>query len=61
MLNKIINFLKEVIAELKKVTWTPRKDLINSTYVVIITSVCLGLFITSVDLILTRGLQLLLK
>jgi preprotein translocase SecE subunit len=59
MVVKIKTFIEEVIVELKKVSWTSRKDLINSTFIVIASSVCLGLFITAVDLVVSRGLNLI--
>jgi len=61
MLEKIKKFIDEVIAELQKVSWTPRPDLINATLVVIISSVCLGLFITLSDLVISRGLNAILR
>ena len=51
----------EVVAELKKVNWTPRQDLINATLVVIASSVFLGLFITFSDLVISRGLNAILR
>ncbi len=61
MIVKVKTFLEEVIAELKKVNWTSRKDLINSSFIVIISAVCLGCFITLTDLILSRGLNTLIR
>jgi len=57
--NKI--FIEEVFAELKRVNWTPRQDVINTTFVVIVASVCLGFFITLCDLILSRGLNVIIR
>ncbi len=47
-------FFNEVVAELKKVSWTTRKELLNSAWVVIVSSFFLGLFIAVTDLILSR-------
>lgn len=58
---QIRKFIEEVIAELKKVNWTPRKDLINATLIVIISAICLGLYITFTDLIVSRGLNFILR
>ena len=57
----IKKFLLEVAAELKKVSWTTRKDLVDSTWVVIVSSACLGLFIGVADFILSRIMSLLIK
>jgi preprotein translocase SecE subunit len=54
-------FLLEVMAELKKVSWTSRKDLINSSFIVIISAICLGCFITFTDLLISRGLSTLIR
>ena len=61
MIAKIKTFIEEVIAEMKKVTWTSRKDLVNATLIVILSSVCLGAFITLTDLVLSRGLNTLIR
>ena len=61
MVDKIKKFIEEVIAEMKKVTWTSRKDLVNATLIVILSSFCLGAFITLTDLVLSRGLNTLIR
>jgi len=58
---KIINFIKEAIAELKKVIWPNRKDLKNSTIIVISTIIFCSIFIGIVDLFFTRVLTLFMK
>ncbi len=60
-LSKIINFIKEAIAELKKVIWPNRKELENSTIVVISTIIFVSIFIGMVDLLFTKGLTLFMK
>ncbi|MBF0593732.1 MAG: preprotein translocase subunit SecE [Candidatus Omnitrophica bacterium] len=61
MIVKAKTFIEEVLAELKKVNWTARKDLINSSFIVIISAICLGCFITLTDLILSRGLNTIIR
>lgn len=61
MVIRVKSFIEEVIAELKKVNWTTRNDLINAAFVVIISAICLGLFITTTDLILSRGLNAIIR
>ncbi|MBF0387370.1 MAG: preprotein translocase subunit SecE [Candidatus Omnitrophica bacterium] len=61
MIIKAKTFIEEVIVELKKVNWTSRKDLINSSFIVIISAICLGCFITLTDLILSRGLNTIIR
>lgn len=53
MLEKIKKFLKEVVAELRKVTWPSKDELIGSTIVTVVVSVILSVFIGIVDRFLT--------
>ncbi len=56
-MEKIQKFLKEVNAELRKVTWPTKDELIGSTIVVIVVSVIVAVFIGIVDRILTFVVQ----
>ncbi len=49
-MRKLYQYLLEVIAEGKKVTWPQRSELIESTWIVMLFSVLCGLFITGVDM-----------
>lgn len=59
--NKINNFLKEALAELKKVIWPTRKDLQNSTIVVISFIIIVSIFIGLVDIFFTKVLTLFMQ
>lgn len=59
--NKINNFIKEAMAELKKVIWPTKKDLKNSTVVVISTIIIASIFIGLVDIFFTKALTLFMK
>jgi len=59
--NKISNFIKEAMAELKKVIWPTKKDLKNSTIVVITTIIVASIFIGLVDIFFTKVLTLFMK
>jgi len=61
MANKIIGFLKEAKAELKKVTWTTREELIGSTIMVLTVTALLAVFIGSCDFALSRLVGLLIR
>lgn len=52
MIEKTKKFLNEVNAELRKVTWPTRDEVIGSTWVVIIVSIFTSIFIGGVDLLL---------
>ena len=51
-MEKVNKFLKEVVTELRKVTWPSKDELIGSTIVTIVVSVIVAIFIGIVD----RGL-----
>ncbi len=56
-LEKVAKFLKEVNAELHKVTWPTKDELIGSTIVVIVVSIIVAVFIGVVDRVLTVLVQ----
>jgi len=53
-MKRIIQFLKEARAELKRVSWPTRKELIGSTTLVIVVSVLFGLFLGLLDVVFFR-------
>ncbi len=57
---KVVQFLKEALAELKKVTWLSRKEVIASTIVVIILVMIIALYVGVIDFVLARILGVLL-
>jgi len=61
MFKKIGQFLKEVLNELKKVTWLGRKETLGVTVVVIILVAVIAVFAAAVDFILAKLLGLLIK
>ena len=60
-MNKILKFIREARQELKKVNWPSRKELIESTKVVIISSLLMILFIGLVDYIYSKLIKLLFQ
>ena len=55
------DFLNEVMAELKKSSWPTRKELVDSTIVVIITVLVLGMFVALADVVFLRIIGFLTK
>ena len=53
-------FLKDVRVELRKVTWPTRKDLFQSTLVVLVAVAISGAFIAALDFIFSRLMNYLL-
>lgn len=58
---KPVNFIKEVRAELGKVAWSTREELMTSTIVVIVVTSILGVFIGVLDIFLSKLLSLLFR
>ena len=54
-------FVREVVAEFRKVTWPSRQELINSTVVVITVTVVVALFLGGVDIVLARIVERILR
>ena len=60
-LRRAQEFVREVIAEFRKVTWPSRQELINSTVVVITVTVVVALFLGGVDIVLARIVERILR
>ena len=54
-------FLKEVQEELKKVVWPTRDEVVRLTFVVMLISVIVGLFLGGIDFILVKITQVLIR
>ena len=61
MFNKTTEFLTQVKAELKKVTWPTKKETYASTSVVILLVAFIAVFLGAVDWVLSNVVQLLLR
>jgi preprotein translocase subunit SecE len=59
-LAELRTFLREVRAELKKVTWPGRDEVVSTTFVVIATSVFFGFYLWALDLGFSRVLSVVL-
>lgn len=56
--DRSITFFKEAYAELQKVTWLSRKEVVGSTAVILVLIVILSLFISLIDFILLNTVGL---
>jgi preprotein translocase subunit SecE len=54
IIQRPINFIKEVKQELVKVAWSSREELMGSTVVVIVTTFIMAVFIGAIDLLLSK-------
>ena len=59
-MQKIINYIKASIEEMKKVTWPTKKETYNYTLLVIFISLGVALFLGLLDLVFTKGLAYLI-
>lgn len=53
-------FFREIISELKKVTWPSREETTNLTVIVLVVSVAVGIFLGAVDYIFTQLINVLI-
>jgi preprotein translocase subunit SecE len=56
-MKKIVQFIKESYAELRKVIWPGRDDVVSSVKVVIISPVIIAAVLGLVDVVLLLGVQ----
>ena len=56
-MKKIVQFVKESYAELRKVVWPGRDDVISSVKVVIISTIIFAAILGLVDVLLLLGVQ----
>ncbi len=61
MIGKARNFISEVRAEMQKVTWSTREELIGSTGVVLMSMLILSAFIGVADFFLSNIIAFLLR
>ncbi len=54
-------FANGIMEELKKVTWPTRKNTIRLTSIVLGISLIIGIYIGIIDVLLTKGLEMLAK
>jgi preprotein translocase subunit SecE len=61
VVTRLREFVQEVLAEFRKVTWPSRDELINSTSIVIVVTVVLAFFLGVVDIGLTKVVERILR
>ncbi|MEO0093123.1 MAG: preprotein translocase subunit SecE [candidate division WOR-3 bacterium] len=61
LFDRVKRYLLDVIAELKRVNWSKRKELFSTTVVVIILSLILAVFVGLFDFIFSRLLHLIVR
>ena len=61
MIEKVQKFISEVVAEMKKVSWTTRRELVDSTLIVILSSFLLGIFVGVIDFAFSKGVAVIIR
>ena len=61
MLEKAIQFLKDVRNEVKRVTWPSKKEAMGGTGVVLVTVFLISIFLGLVDTLLSKIVESLIK
>ena len=56
-MGKVVQFIKESYAELRKVVWPSREDVISSVKVVIVSTLIIAAALGLVDILLLLGVQ----
>jgi preprotein translocase subunit SecE len=60
-MNKIATYIRESIAEMKKVTWPTKKETYNYTLLVIGISLGIAIFLGILDYIFAEGFQFIIN
>jgi len=60
-MNKIVEYIKSAITEMKQVTWPTRKETYNYTLLVIGISLAIMVFLGLLDSAFNQGLQLIIN
>ncbi|MBR0487279.1 MAG: preprotein translocase subunit SecE [Treponema sp.] len=58
-MGKATNFIKECGAELRKVVWPSREDVISSVKVVIVSTIIIAVILGALDILFSAGMSLL--
>ena len=58
-MKKVVQFVQDSVAEMKKVVWPSRDEVVSSTKVVLVSTVIFALVLGIVDFVLLLGLDLL--
>ena len=59
-MNKLITYIKESLAEMKKVTWPSKKETYRYTVLVVVLSLAVAAFLGALDYIFNFGFQLVI-
>lgn len=58
-MKKIVQFIKECVGEMKRVTWPSRSEVFSSIRVVLISTIVMAVVLGLLDYLFTQGLRLI--
>ncbi len=58
---KIVQFFKDCVAELKKVVWPNKDDVIASVKVVVVSTIAMALVLGLLDVLLVAGIDFIFR
>jgi preprotein translocase subunit SecE len=56
-MGKIVQFFRESYAELRKVVWPSRENVVSSVWIVIVSTVIIAMILGLIDILLLLGVQ----
>lgn len=59
-MNKLTNYIKESVIEMKKVTWPTKKEVYNYTLMVIFISLAVAVFLGFLDFVFNLGFNFII-
>ena len=59
-MNKLIDYIKSSVIEMKKVTWPSRKETYRYTILVVVISLATAAFLGALDFVFNYGFQLVI-
>lgn len=60
-IRRVPTFFAEVKAELVKVSWPSRKDLLGATWIMVAVTAILTAYISILDFVLSKGVEMVLR
>ncbi len=60
MMEKLANYIKTSIEEMKKVTWPTKREVRDYTILVIVISIGMAAYLGLLDYVFTKGLELVI-
>lgn len=58
-MTKIVDYVQEVMKEMRKVSWPSQRELVNNTLITIVSALAVSLFIFGADWVISHALELI--